>query len=751
MEPSTDPAPLAVARAEFAKYHRLATGTDAPEELVSLAVDPSVSETGNDAYAIVSAGGGATVTGSNPRSVLYGVYDLLARRAGCRWFWDGDIVPRCAAIDLSGLDVHEESRFRYRAIRYFAHRGLTRFQAEHWGFDDWRREIDWCVKRRLNCILPRIGMDDLWQRAFPDVVPYPDPAKPLPGAGTGYDDRSPFWPLQFRGRLRRAVADYAFARGLRIPADFGTMTHWYSRTPREFLEREKPAFLPQAGGDYGEPDGRVFDVRDRKWLDAYWRLTEAAVDAGYCSPDLLHTIGLGERTVYADRARNLALKTDVLRRLLDLAAEKAPGAPVLLAGWDFHFGWTPEEVRTALAALDPERVVLWDYEADAAPVPRPDRTRTAFTDWGVVGRFPYTFGAFLAYEQALDVRANYPLLENRLAVAENDPACKGFLFWPESSHTDVFALRWFSENAWRPGGKTADALLPAFCRDRYGAQAALFESVWRLVLPVGALEGWGGNCASRLAFHLDRLPEDWPDEPPPPNAEKPLREARAAFALLARIEWSDAFAARDSVDLARTLLDRTVERRRRETIRAFRAWAGGDDAAARAAREAADAFAAGFRSLADLLALHTDYSLWESLERLDAVERVANPDFPRTLVDNATNAYCLSHQFEAVDRWCAPLAASLARAVRRKLDAGDRTPLDRAALAAESEALRAALLATPLRDLRPAAPRTVEAFRAVLARIREGGQPRSVAPHRPCIGDKTLAGPRSSGTVVVVR
>ena len=241
MEPSTDPAPLAVACAEFAKYHRLATGADAPEGLVSLAVDPSVSETGNDAYAIVSSGGGATVTGSNPRSVLYGVYDLLARRAGCRWFWDGDIVPRRAAIDLSGLDVHEESRFRYRAIRYFAHRGLTRFQAEHWGFDDWRREIDWCVKRRLNCILPRIGMDDLWQRAFPDVVPYPDPSKPLPGAGTGYDDRSPFWPLQFRGRLRRAVADYAFARGLRIPADFGTMTHWYSRTPREFLEREKPA------------------------------------------------------------------------------------------------------------------------------------------------------------------------------------------------------------------------------------------------------------------------------------------------------------------------------------------------------------------------------------------------------------------------------------------------------------------------------------------------------------------------------
>ena len=97
MEPSTDPAPLAVARAEFAKYHRLATGTDAPEELVSFAVDPSVSETGNDAYAIVSSGGGATVTGSNPRSVLYGVYDLLARRGARRSTFPGWTSTRSPA------------------------------------------------------------------------------------------------------------------------------------------------------------------------------------------------------------------------------------------------------------------------------------------------------------------------------------------------------------------------------------------------------------------------------------------------------------------------------------------------------------------------------------------------------------------------------------------------------------------------------------------------------------------------------
>ena len=156
---------LALPQAEFAKYHELITGQVPDEGLVSFAVDPSLSKSGNDAYSIVSGGQGARITGSNLRSVLYGVYDLLERRGGCRWFWDGDIVPKKASIDLSGLDVREESRFQYRAIRYFAHRGLTRFQAEHWNLDDWKREIDWCVKRRINCIMPRIGLDDTWQKA----------------------------------------------------------------------------------------------------------------------------------------------------------------------------------------------------------------------------------------------------------------------------------------------------------------------------------------------------------------------------------------------------------------------------------------------------------------------------------------------------------------------------------------------------------------------------------------------------------
>ncbi len=157
---------FALPRAEFVKYYRQITGKEVPEGIVKFAIDPKVSKSGRDAYTLISgtppsgwrasvpanAGRASspaplTITGSNLRSVWYGLYDLLERRGGCHWFWDGDVVPKRDSIDLSNLDVHEEAHFEYRAIRYFAHRGLTRFQAEHWGLDDWKKEIDWLLKR----------------------------------------------------------------------------------------------------------------------------------------------------------------------------------------------------------------------------------------------------------------------------------------------------------------------------------------------------------------------------------------------------------------------------------------------------------------------------------------------------------------------------------------------------------------------------------------------------------------------------
>ena len=129
---ATLPIAASEVRAEFVKYYRQITGKDAPEGMVNFAIDPKISKSGRDAYAITSGWRASspalaktasvqqqvvTITGSNLRSVWYGLYDLLERRGGCHWFWDGDVVPKKESLDLSNLDVHEEAHFEYRAIR----------------------------------------------------------------------------------------------------------------------------------------------------------------------------------------------------------------------------------------------------------------------------------------------------------------------------------------------------------------------------------------------------------------------------------------------------------------------------------------------------------------------------------------------------------------------------------------------------------------------------------------------------------
>lgn len=699
-------------RAEFGRYYKAITGRDAPEGIVRFAIDPEVSKSGKDAYSIVSEGDGAVITGSNTRSVWYGLYDLLERRGGCRWFWDGDAVPRKDAIDLSRLDIREEAHFEYRGIRYFAHRGLTRFQAEHWGPEDWKKEIDWLLKRRLNTFMLRIGQDDLFQRTFPDVCTYPDVSKPLPGVGKGYNDRTLFWPLEYRGELRRRIHQYAFARGLMAPEDFGTMSHWYSPTPQDFLDKLDPPFLPQSNTTHAERNLRVWDVRDEKWADAYWKLTQTALDAygtGSCDPVLLHTIGLGERKCFKDRKANFAMKTETLEKFLARAKRDCPDAKVLLAGWDFYATWKPEEVCEQIARLDPKQVMLWDYEAD---IQTTKHAKTNFLNWDVVGKFPYTYSTFLAYESALDARADYPFIEKRQKVVQDDPACVGWIFWPESSHTDTLFLRFFTANAWSATSIPHEDVLKEFCASRYGEDAARFKSVWARVLPASYLgrlgddSDWCLNAMQRVMYYT--FEKD--------GAEKrlaawntPVAEAVAALPDLASIPWRDGFVHRDSIDVARMVVDRLISLRADELGRDMAAWRRVEYSGSNLVAKAEN-LASLCDSLADILALHTDYSLWESYLRLDSIEKVRNPEFTKTLFENAANDYCLSHQYEIVRHWVVPSMRRVAKRIADAVAAGDRD----AKISVDFETLRREAKKRPLASLRPTLPRTQEQFRRII-------------------------------------
>ena len=161
-------------------------GSDAVNDVTAQVMADGLLDTlniryGTDSYSLISIEkDGRTMLllcGGRGRSTLYAVYDYFERVAGCRYFWDGDVIPHHDTLPIGGLNVAEAPRFQYRGLRYFAHRGLWRFQAEHWSPEDWEREIEWLVKRRMNFFM----LTSAWTICSSAPSPRPFPIRiPLP-------------------------------------------------------------------------------------------------------------------------------------------------------------------------------------------------------------------------------------------------------------------------------------------------------------------------------------------------------------------------------------------------------------------------------------------------------------------------------------------------------------------------------------------------------------------------------------------
>ncbi len=649
---------------------------------------------GTDEYAIRTAELDGTtflfLAGGRPRATLYAVYRYFEEFCGCRWFWDGDRLTK-GQLPLSKINVTESPRFQYRGLRYFAHRSLHRFQAEHWSFEDWAHEIDWMLKKRLNFFMLRIGMDDLFQRAFPDIVSYPDRDKTLPEAADGYDDRTLFWSLEYRGELRKKILAYAFERDLMHPEDCGTVSHWYSRTPYDFLSKVNPSLLPQSNNNYNEPTGRVWDIRERKNFNNYFQLSDTHIRE-YGKPELFHTIGLGERLYSADPEENRRMKLFVYRRITTHLKEKYPNAPLLIASWDLWTHFSPEEVRELVAELDPSQSIILDYTSDT--------TRdNNFTKWGIINRFPWIFGIFSGYQPNSEIRGYYSLTNERIRIAKDDPMCCGAVLWPELSHGDPFVIEYFAKNAWESETPSIPEQTDQYCRDRYPAHLACdMCALWRDFMPVVELTAWSidntyyqtGNDIfvnlTTLATFDKNNADLYADKAAP--ILKLKHTAANILRRLSHIPTEDAMTRRDVYDIARTILGRYINA---SILAAEHLFAKGT---ANEAMDAAMKIAVGLtEALAELLGSHEDYSLLETLTRLQSVTET-NPNFEQTLKNNAECIYCRAYIYENAAYLYLPEMKALFSKVKEAADLG--TQYEKSSVAADIAKIRQRYFDTPL-------------------------------------------------------
>jgi hypothetical protein len=602
------------------------------------------------------------LAGGNGRSAIYAVYDFFRKQAGAEYFWDGDIIPHHDRILLTGIDILEQPRFEYRGLRYFAHRGLHRYQAEHWDLEDWKKEIDWLMKKRFNLFMLRTGVDDLFQRAFPGDVPYPPVDEQDPDAEPrSYDDRTSFWPLRYRGELRKKVLQYARDRGLIHPEDIGTITHWYSHTPGSFY-RNKPGFpvVTNQKSGYSLPTQAIWDIESQEAWDAYWNLTRTHLrEFSGDFPCMFHTIGMAERVFGKSDRENLQSKLYVYRKTQQQLREHFPNTPLLIGSWDFiGWNWTNEGVQRLIKEFDPARTILFDYTADKGD-------KVTYREWDVYNQFPWIFGIFHSLVKNSDIHENYSILAPRLKEAAVDPKCIGLITWPEISHSDTYLLEYLADNSWQPDKLEVEKATSHFCKKRYPQEIeGEMEQIWNEFLNVSQTLHWGlnGILFGEPQFRV-LTSNSFVDLTPKhiSKMDESLKQIRNGLmhtpavlkrlAILADRNYDNPLWRRDVLDITRTIVSRAIFASLAQgTIQI----ASQEDVKVKDFDKLSELSQDLMAVLSDILAMSDDFSMDASLlqlqnaEQLEGIPATLNPHSELTLKGNSENNYCRSQQYELV-------------------------------------------------------------------------------------------------------
>jgi len=730
---------------EFAGNNFILIGSDAVNPVVHELIRSGAIEGlnlvyGGDNYRILSVAKDDNryliLAGGNGLSTIFAVYDFFRKQAGAEYFWDGDIIPKKDDIQLTGLNFYENPRFSYRGLRYFAHRSLHRFQAEHWDLDDWKKEIDWLLKERFNFFMLRTGIDDLFQRAFPGDVPYPPTDRQDPDAQQrSYNDRTSFWQLKYRGELRKQVLQYARDRGLFHPEDIGTITHWYSHTPSSFYKSfpDFPVIKDQKTG-YSLPTQAIWDIQDQRSWDAYWRLTETHIkEFGGGSPRMFHTIGMAERTFGASDRDNLQSKLYVYRKTQQKLREHYPDIPLFIASWDFiGWRWKDQDVQNLMKEFDPERTILLDYTADK-------NDKATYRDWDVYKKFPWIFGIFHSLEKNSDIHEDYDILTPRLKEVADDPKCLGLTMWTENSHTDTYLLEYLADNSWRPGRLEPEQATERFCKARYASGISNeMISLWNSFLNVSQTMHWGltGIVFSEPQFrmltsgtYINLTPGQLSDLG---NEYKKLYaglttapEVLRGLARLSAENYDNYMWKRDVLDMARTIASRAYFTSMMKGSFQMEGWRVSNLSRSEI-RKTSKLSRELLTCLGDILAMSDDFSMNASFLRLseakelNGVKPLLNPHTELTLKGNAENGYCRSHQYELVKYVYGPELNAYWAYVFKKISSGDRSQWKMPAeFGDQYKVIADKFYNTPLSAMAPALPRNPAKLEEILLRMEK--------------------------------
>lgn len=372
---------LPVGSAEIPSVHNiiLIGGMHSSPRIVELiskgTTGPDVNQANSDSFTIktVTEGGRnyLILAGSNGRGTIYSVYHLFENYLHCGFFEDGDQIPRMQTIELPNIDVREKPHFGIRANIPIC---ALHYTCENWGLNEWKQEIEWTAKKKMNLIAPAYLVVDKavlfdTYKEFGVV----DRSRGLD------DDKGQRWDgfLDERVELYKQVVDYA--RKFGIDLMIGGYNCW---VPESFVHAHPEVkylemrFGPVLREYFIDPRDPMYVKFGTAYLKNYMKL-HPGVRYFRMEP-------FPESNVETSMEEQIEILKAFAKGQAEIIRAANPDGVWTCSGWAFGFGnvWTPEMVKAFMDAVPSDMpFYVYDCIAEVKPIHK-DFDYFYGKDWG---------------------------------------------------------------------------------------------------------------------------------------------------------------------------------------------------------------------------------------------------------------------------------------------------------------------------------------------------------------------------------
>jgi len=376
--------------------------------------------------------------GSIDRGTLYAVYHLLEEVCRLGFFEDGEHIPKKETIKFAHLDIAKRPYF---PVRQCIQQCAFTYNAMFWDFDDWKKEIDWMLKKKYNTGFIGTGRfrHVTAKRVFQKM---------------GYE-MALTESEKYRFELYKKILHYARNCGFQAINPCG----YISPIPEFKKSHPEIKYIEMRPGEFHIHPA---DPWHAKLITLYTQ----EYNRNFGTSHIYECDPYPERTPGKSREEDIQIKIAFAKSVVKGLKEIDPKAKWYISGWGFYApGWPKETAKAFFNAIPDDMVLIHDFWAQK---------------YSIYRKYDYFYNRdwlFGIGELAGSVTMHGDISElirrvKQITVDPNAKNCKGLYPNPESIMHNFLYYDLVAELAWDPRKVTLKSFLQDYAIRRYGKESA---------------------------------------------------------------------------------------------------------------------------------------------------------------------------------------------------------------------------------------------------------------------------------------